>query len=180
MLPLWCLSMIQVFSYPLGKSIFHLFVDLKQAIVSVSDWLSPHNFEMFSISPPHVYSFRCWFYNNYVLTFLQGCFPSSFLAEDFIFFSVPLSQQSSFYSFVPEALWCCSVHSSSRIEDRVLSMLIHLTGVLCHLFKFFSSYQVLHLFSTGVMSKSILLCSLFISFQPEWFQVLLVHCTRHS
>src|SRR3954470_3203315 len=33
---LWCLSMIQVFSYPLGERSFHLFVDLKQAVVSVS------------------------------------------------------------------------------------------------------------------------------------------------
>ena len=68
----------------------------------------------------------------------------------------------------------------SNCEDRVLFMLIHLTGVLCHLFKFFSSYQVLHLFSTGVLSEFDLPCSLFISFQPEWFQFLLVHCTRHS
>ena len=30
---LWCLSMIQVFSYPLGERSFHLFVDLKQATV---------------------------------------------------------------------------------------------------------------------------------------------------
>ena len=58
---LWCLSMIQVFNYPLGESSFHLFVDLKQAIVSVSGRLSPHNFEMFSISPLQAYSFRCWF-----------------------------------------------------------------------------------------------------------------------
>ena len=68
----------------------------------------------------------------------------------------------------------------SNCEDRVLFVLIHLTGVLCHLFKFFSSYQVLHLFSTGVLSEFVLPCSLFISFQPEWFQFLLVHCTRHS
>ena len=59
-------------------------------------------------------------------------------------------------------------------------MLIHLTGVLCHLFKFFSSYQVLHLFSTGVLSEFVLPCSLFISFQPQWFRFLLVHCARHS
>ncbi len=39
----------------------------------------------------------------------------------------------------------------SNCEDRVLFVLIHLTGVLCHLFKFFSSYQVMHLFSTGVL-----------------------------
>ena len=68
----------------------------------------------------------------------------------------------------------------SNCEDRVLFVLIHLTGVLCHLFKFFSSYQVLHLFSIGVLSEFDLPCSLFISFQPEWFQFLLVHCTHHS
>ena len=38
--------------------------------------------------------------------------------------------------FLPEALWCCSLHSSSRFEDRALSMLIHLTGVLCLSFLF--------------------------------------------
>ena len=82
--------------------------------------------------------------------------------------------------FLPETLWCCSLHSSSHIEDHVLFVHIHLTEVLCHLFKFFSSYQVLHLFSTGVLSEFDLPCSLFILFQPEWFQFLLVHCTRHS
>ena len=34
--------------------------------------------------------------------------------------------------------------------------------------------------STGVLSEFDIPCSLFISFQPEWFQFLLVHCTRHS
>ena len=45
---LWCLSMIQVFSYPLGESSFHLFVDLKQAIVFfVSGRMSSHSLAMF-------------------------------------------------------------------------------------------------------------------------------------
>ena len=78
--------------------------------------------------------------------------------------------------FLPVALWCCYLHSSSPIEDRVLFMLIHLTGVSCPLFKFFSSYQVSHLFSTGVLSEFDLSCSLFISFQPECLHLLLVHC----
>ena len=120
------------------------------------------------------------FSNNSALTFLEGCFPSLFVVEVGIFFFILLFQQSSFYSFVPEALWCCSLYSSSWIEDRVLFVLIHLIGVSCHLFKFFSSYQVLHLFSTGVMSEFVLPRSLFISFQPEWFQCLLVHYARHS
>ena len=88
---LWCLSLIQAFSISFSvKEVFHLFVDLKQAIVSVSGRLSPHNFGMFSISPLQVYSFRCWFSNNSVITFLEGCFPSSFVAEVGIFFSILL------------------------------------------------------------------------------------------
>ena len=100
MLLLWCLSMTQVFSYPLGKRSFHLFVDLKQSIVSVSGWLSPHNFEMYSIRPYQYYSFPC---------------------------------------------------------------LSHLTEVLCPLLKFFSSYQVLHNFSTGVLPEVVFPCSSFLT-----------------
>ena len=91
--------MIQVFSYPLGERTFHLFVGLKQAIISVSGGLSPHNFEMCSISPQQACSFRCWFPNNSVITFLEGCFPSSFVAEVGIFFSILLFQWFIFYSF---------------------------------------------------------------------------------
>ena len=39
----------------------------------------------------------------------------------------------------------------SNGEDRVLFVLIHLTGVSCPLFKFFSSYQVFLPFSTTVL-----------------------------
>ena len=41
----------------------------------------------------------------------------------------------------------------SYCEDRVLFMLIHLTGVLCHLFKCCSSYHVFLLLSVGVLPK---------------------------
>ena len=91
--------MTQVFSYPLSKSSFHLFIDLKQAIVLVSGRLSPHNFEMCSIRPQQACSFRCWFSNNSILTFLEGCFPRSFVAEVGIFFYVLLFQWSIFFSF---------------------------------------------------------------------------------
>ena len=74
----------------------------------------------------------------------------------------------------------CSSPITSFCQVHVIFLLIQLTEVLCHLFKFFSSYQVLHLFSTGVLFEFDRPCSLFISFQPEWFQILLVHCTRHS
>ena len=65
----------------------------------VSGRLSPHNFELSSISPLQAYSFRCWFSNNSVITFLEGCFPSSFVAEVGIFFSILLFQWSIFYYF---------------------------------------------------------------------------------
>ena len=92
-----------------------------QSIVSVSGRISPHNFQKFSKSPLQAYSFRCWFSNNPVITFLEGCFPSSFVAEVGIFFSILLFQWSTFYSFVPEALWCCSLHPSTRFcQDHVL------------------------------------------------------------
>ena len=53
-------------------------------------------------------------------------------------------------------------------EDRVLFMLIHLIEGLCPLPKFFSSYQVLDLFSTGVLFEFVLPCS---SFLTECFQL---------
>ena len=63
--------------YHLGGRSVLLFVDVKLAIVSVSGRLSPHNFEMFSISPLQAYSFRFWFSNNSVITFLEGCLAFS-------------------------------------------------------------------------------------------------------
>ena len=45
---LWCLSMIQVFSYPLGEEVFiSLLIPIQSIIVSVSGSLSPHNVGMF-------------------------------------------------------------------------------------------------------------------------------------
>ena len=52
-----------------------------------------------SISPLQAYSFRCWFSNNPVVTILEGWFPSSFVAQVGIFFSILLFQWSIFYSF---------------------------------------------------------------------------------
>ena len=119
------------FSYPLGKSSFHLFVDLKQAIVSVSGRLSPHNFEKFFISPLQAYSFRCWFSNNSVITFLERCFPSSFVAEVGIFSSICYSNDlSSILSSEGIVMLLFSL-IMSNCEGHVLFMLIHLTGVSC-------------------------------------------------
>ena len=44
--------------------------------------------------------------------------------------------------FLPGAWWCCYLHSSSRLWGPCSFHANHLTGVLCHLLNFFSSYQV--------------------------------------
>ena len=166
--------------YHLGGRSFHLFVDLKQAIVSVSGRLSPHNFEKFSISPLQAYSFRCWFSNNSVITFLEGCFPSSFVAEVGIFFSILLFQWSIFYSFFRRhcdvalfthhlELWgSCSFHAYPFNRSVVSSL-----QVLFILSSFPSSFSrsaaqiisilfLLYLVLTGVVSISILSLNLLV------------------
>ena len=49
----------------------------------------------------------------------------------------------------------------SNCEDRVLFLLIHLTGVSCLLLKFYSSYQAVYHFSIEVLSEFVLPCSSF-------------------
>ena len=56
----------------------------------------------------------------------------------------------------------------SSCEDHDLFMLILVTGVSCPLLKFFSSYQVLYHFSTGVLTEVVLPCS---SLLTECFQL---------
>ena len=101
MLLLWCLSMIQVICLSTWRKnyFFHLVGVIDYITCFRSGRISPQNFEKFSISPLQAYSFRCWFSNNSVITFLEGCFPSSFVAEVGIFYSILLFQWSIFYSF---------------------------------------------------------------------------------
>ena len=102
-----------------------------KSMVSISGRLSPHSLEMFSISPLQAYSFRCWFSNNSVLTFLEGCFPSSFVVEVVIFFSILYSNDLSSIFFPSGGMvMLLSSLIISNCEDRVLFLLIHLTGVL--------------------------------------------------
>ena len=83
------------------------------------------NFEMFSISPLQAFSLYCWFSNNSILTFFEGCFPSSSVAE--ANFSSPfcysndLSSIPSFGGFV----MLLSSLIISNCEDRVLFVRIH-------------------------------------------------------
>ena len=92
------MTQVLYLSYRWNKFLISLFISI-QSIVSSSGRISPHNFEMFFISPLQAYSFRCWFSNNSTITFLEGCSPSSFVAEVGIFFSILSFQWSIFYYF---------------------------------------------------------------------------------
>ena len=68
---------------------------------------------------------------------------SSFVAEVGIFFSILLSQLSIFYSFVPEALWCCSLlpiflfcHDSVLFFAYPFNRSVVFSFELSHLIKF--------------------------------------------
>ena len=76
--------------------------------------------------------------------------------------------------FLPEALWCSLFTHHLDCEDRVLFVLIHLTGVLCLLFKFFSSYQVFLYLSVGVLPKLYQSYSFSILFNQSGFNIYLV------
>ena len=100
---LWCLSMIKFSPSHLGEEVFFSLLISIQSTVSVVAEFRLY-LEKFSIRPLQAYSFRCWFSNNSVLTFLEGCFPNSIVVEVIISFSVLLFRRSISYSFVPEAL----------------------------------------------------------------------------
>ena len=89
---LWCVSMIQVIS--LSSWWKKIFISSVLSIILFVSVVAEFrlNFEKFSISPLQAYSFRCWVSNNSVITFLEGCFPSSFVAEVGIFSYILLFQ----------------------------------------------------------------------------------------
>ena len=111
---------------------------------------------------------------------LQGCFPSLFVAEVGIFFSILLFQWSIFYSFFRRhcdvalfthhlELWGSCSFRAYPFNRSVVSSL-QVLFILSSLASLFSRSAV----------KIISFLFILISFQPEWFQFLLVHCTRHS
>ena len=76
--------------------------------------------------------------------------------------------------FLSEALWCCSLHSSSCFVKIIFfSLLVHLTRVLCHLFKFFHLIKFCLSFSnlSAVWNPSYPLCH---SFNSSRGSVLLI------
>ena len=110
MLLFWCLSMIQAFSISFSvKEVFHLFVDLKQAIVFVSGRISPQVLRCLH-KPTTFISFLCLFFNNSVL---------------FIAFFHFYRRHCDIALFEPIFLFC---------QDHLLSLFILLTGVLSEIF----------------------------------------------
>ena len=67
---LWCVSMIQIISLSSWWKKF--FISLVLSIILLVSIVAGIrlSFEKFSISPLQVYSFRCWFSKNSVITFL--------------------------------------------------------------------------------------------------------------
>ena len=84
-----------------NKFLVSLFISI-QSIVFISGRISPHSFEMFSISPYQAYPFHCCFSNNSVLAFVV-----SVLSQD----RVSLCSFHSILTFVTEALCCCSLQT---------------------------------------------------------------------
>ena len=168
MLLLWCLSMIQVFSYPLSESSFHVFVDLKQAFVFDSGRLSPHHFEMFAISPQQACAFRCWFSNNSAQFFFARMLSKLICGRSWHFLLHSVIPMIYLLLFLPEALCCCSLHPFNRSVVSSLQVL--------------SSYQVLPLFSTWVLSEILLTHYVIFSIVPEavccWFHQVSSHLVK--
>ena len=132
----------------------------------MSGRLSPHNFKMFSISPLQPCSFHCWFSNNSVLAFVV-----SVLSQD----RVSLSSFHSILTFVPEALWCCSLQPISLFcQDRVLFLFYPFNRSIV---SFCSSSFVLSSFSSLLNRSAVwdLSYPLFHSFNGSGGSVLWFH-----
>ena len=105
----------------LVEEVFHLVGVINYIICFRSGRISPQFWEVFH-KPTTSLCFRCWFSNNSVIAFLEGSFPSSFVAEDGIFFSILLFQWSIFYSFFRRHCDVAPFTLASRIV-RIMSFL---------------------------------------------------------
>ena len=147
MLLLWCLSMIQVISLlSLVEEIFHLVGVINYIICFRSGRISPQFREVFHKPTTSL------FVSLLVLQRLRDNLLERVLSElicgrswhFLLHYVIPMIY---LLFLLPEALWCCSFHSSSRFWGSCSFVLIHLTGVLCsnsssfHLIKFCLSCQ---------------------------------------
>jgi len=101
-------------------------------LVPVSGELSPHNFEMSSISPYKAFPFIVGFPTTPLDPSPKDAFSSSFVVEVGIFFSILLFQLSIFYFFRSRSLVVLLFSTHHPIRQRsCFFMPILLTGVLC-------------------------------------------------
>ena len=109
-----------------------------------------------SISPLQDYSFRCWFSNNSVITFSEGCFPSSFMAE--VGISSPFlysNDLSSIFSYGGMVMLLSSL-IISNCEDRVLFFTYPFNRSVVFSFKFFHVIKFCFSFQPECCLKSFL------------------------
>ena len=136
-----------------NKLLIFLFIVI-QSIVSFSGIISPHNLEMFSITHNKLTLFVVGFPTTPFDPFPKDAFSSSFVAEAGIFFSILFFNYLSSISFFRRH---CDVAlfnpSACFVNIMIFSCLSFLTGLLCPLLKFFSSYQVFLLRSVRMLPK---------------------------
>ena len=155
MLLLWCLSMIEFSPSLLGGRSFHLFVDLKQAIVSVSGRISPQVWDVF-LKPTTSFFFRCWFFQQLRSILLRkDALYNSFMVGDvgFILRSIHsnyLTIMHCFRRLCDVALFdqsSCFVKIMYFFLSYPFSRSVVFSFEFSHLIKFFSPS------STGVRSE---------------------------
>ena len=175
--------MIQGFSYPLDERSFHILADLnpinsfhRWPVVTSSFWDVCHK-PIISLC-----------FSLLIFQQLRSILLCKDAFQDHLWqklaFSSPFCYSNDLSSILSSGgiVMLLSSLIISNCEDRVLFMLIHLTGVLCHLFKFFSSYQVFPLFSTGLLSEILLTHCAILSIVLEavccWFHLRCIIFSR--
>ena len=122
---------------------------------------------MFAIPPQQSCSFRCWFSNNSVLTFLEGCFPNSIVVEVIIFILRYLIPTIYLLFVRPKGIVMLLSSTNHLVLSRScnFSFLIRLAGVSCfHSSSLILSSFVSFLNRSAVWNLSYPLCHSFISF----------------
>ena len=119
-------------------------------LVPVSGRLSPHNLEMFSHKPTTSLLFSLLVFQQLRSTILLRM-PFQAQLWHKLAFSSPFFYFNYLFSISSfRRLLLSSTHLLVLSGSCSFFLLIHITGVLCPLLKFFSPYEVFHLVSTGV------------------------------
>ena len=117
-------SMIQVFSYPLGKISFHLFVDLKQAFVFGSGRISPQFWEVFHKPTTSLFVSLLFFFQQFRSNLLGRVLSKLIRGRSWHFLLHSVIPMIYLLFFLPEALWRCALHPSRRfVKFKLFSCL---------------------------------------------------------